>query len=132
MKSYRTNNSLLTCIHFRVSNFDLMKNLTQTLIISISLFLVSCGTEKLIMSAEEISEKGYSLENWNILKNGEIVGVLSNTEWELYNGQLTKEISIKTSFTSDEDMKEIARFVYAKFPDCKIEVNDDGGNSFPK
>ena len=132
MNWYCINNLWLTHIPLRASNFVVMKNLTQTLIFSISLFLVSCGAEKLIMSTEEISEKGYVMENWNILKNGEVVGVLSNTEWELYNGQLIKEISIKTSFTSDEDMKEIARFVYAKFPDCKIEVNDDGGNSFPK
>lgn len=109
-----------------------MKNATHILMFSVSLLLASCGAGNLMMSSEEISEKGYTLENWNILKNGEVVGVLSNTEWELYHGELIKEISIRTSYTLDEDMKEIARFVYAKFPDCKIEVNDDGGNSFPK
>ena len=109
-----------------------MKNLTQLFALLLMLFLVSCSAGKLMMSEEEISEKGYSLENWNIKKNGEIVGVLSNTEWELYQNRLIREISIKTSFTSDSDMKEIARFVYSQFPDCKIEVNDDGGNSFPK
>ena len=43
-----------------------------------------------------------------------------------------REISVKTSYTNDEDMKEIARFLHTKFPDAKIEVNDDQGNSFPK
>ena len=53
------------------------------------------------------------------------------TEWEIYKNNIVQEISVKTSFTSDKDMQEIARFVHAKFSEHKIEVNDDGGNSFP-
>ena len=57
--------------------------------------------------------------------------MLTSTEWEIYKNNIVQEISVKTSFTSDKDMQEIARFVHAKFPEHKIEVNDDGGNSFP-
>ena len=69
---------------------------------------------------------------WDILKNGVVVARLSSTEWELYRNHLTREISVVTSFSSDEDMKEVLRFVHTKFPNDKIEINEDDGNSFPK
>lgn len=102
------------------------------IVLFLSLLFSSCISKKLIMSDEEILSKGYSVDGWNVLKNKKIVGVLSSTEWELYRNRLVREISVKTSYTNDEDMKEIARFLHTKFPDAKIEVNDDQGNSFPK
>ena len=84
------------------------------------------------MPDDEITEKKYTIEGWDILKNGVVVGTLTSTEWELYKNNFVNEISIQTSFTSDAEMQEIARFVHTKFPDSKIEINDDGGNSFPK
>jgi len=84
------------------------------------------------MSDEEIAEKAYTIEGWNILKDGKVVGRMSAMEWEIYKGNMTREISIKTSFSTDAEMQEIARFVHTKFPNDKIEVNEDGGNSFPK
>lgn len=84
------------------------------------------------MSEEEIASKGYSIRNWDIIRNDTVVGHLSSTEWELYRNHLTREISISTSYTADDEMKEILRFVHTKFPNDKIEINEDGGNSFPK
>ncbi len=84
------------------------------------------------MKADEIAQKKYSIDGWKILKDGAVVGTLTSTEWEVYKNRFVKEISIKTSFTSDEQMQEIARFIHTKFPKSKIEINDDGGNSFPK
>ena len=109
-----------------------MKRFNLVLLLMSVLIMVSCGARKLIMSDEEIAAKGYSVDGWNIKRNGEVVGVLSSTEWELYRGYLVREISVSTSYTNDEDMKEIARFLHTKFPEAKIEVNDDKGNSFPE
>ncbi len=91
-------------------------------------FLTSCISSKYYIGDDEIAEKKYSINGWNILKDGAIVGVLTPTEWEIYKNNIVQEISVKTSFTSDKYMQEIARFVHAEY---KIEVNDDGGNSFP-
>ncbi|MCO4813340.1 MAG: hypothetical protein KC454_01425 [Flavobacteriales bacterium] len=107
-----------------------MKKINQILILSLSLFVVSCGASKYTMSDTEIAEKGYSIDGWNVMKNGTKVGTLSSTEWELYKNSFVREISVATSFTKDEDMLEIARFLHSKFPDAKIEVNEDSGNSF--
>lgn len=111
-----------------------MKNILNIALFSfaLSLVLTSCMSPKHYMKDDEIAEKKYSIDGWNILKNGVVVGTLTSTEWELYKNNFVKEISIRTSFTSDEEMQEIGRFVHSKFPKSKIEVNDDGGNSFPK
>lgn len=110
-----------------------MKNIHSILIVfSVTLLLFSCASKKYTMSDEEISTKGYTFQNWDILKNGIVVARLSSAEWELYRNHLSREISIITSFSSDEDMKEVLRFVHTKFPNDKIEINEDDGNSFPK
>lgn len=111
-----------------------MKKILNITLLSLvcALALSSCMSSKAYMGDDEITEKKYSIDGWNIMKNGAVVGTLTSTEWELYKNNFVKEISIKTSFTSDKEMKEIARFVHTKFPDSKIEINDDGGNSFPK
>jgi hypothetical protein len=101
-------------------------------LICFSFILFSCASKKYIMSDEEISTKGYSIQNWDILKNGTVVARLSSTEWELYRNHLSREISVVTSYSSDEEMKEVLRFVHTKFPNDKIEINEDDGNSFPK
>lgn len=109
-----------------------MKRINVIIVMMSILVFASCGAGKLMMSDETIAELGYSVDGWNVVKNGEVVGVLSSTEWELYGNNLVREISVATSFTNDEDMKEIAMFLHTKFPDAKIEVNDDKGNSFPE
>lgn len=110
-----------------------MKKILNTLLLTLvgAAFLTSCMSSKYYMGEAEVAEKKYSINGWNILKDGAIVGTLSSTEWEIYKNNIVQEISVKTSFTSDKAMQEIARFVHSKFPDHKIEVNDDGGNSFP-
>lgn len=108
-----------------------MKKRNATLLCALGLVITSCGTGNYYMKAEEITSKEYTLDGWSILKSGKVVGTLTSTEWEFYKNKLVREISIVTSFSSDEEMKEIGRFVHTKFPDCKIEVNEDGGNSFP-
>jgi hypothetical protein len=116
-----------------LSKLKIMKNLQSILIaLSAALLLFSCASNQFIMTDEEISTKGYTIQNWDILKNGVVVARLSSTEWELYRNHLTREISVVTSFSSDEDMKEVLRFVHTKFPNDKIEINEDDGNSFPK
>jgi len=97
-----------------------------------TIYLQSCASKKYIMSDEEIASKGYSIKEWTILRNDTVVGKLSSTEWELYRNHLTREISIATSYISDNQMHEILRFVHTKFPNDKIEINEDGGNTFPK
>lgn len=96
------------------------------------LIVVSCASNKYIMSDEEIAAKGYSIRNWDVVRNDTVVGHLTSTEWELYRNHLTREISISTGFSSDSEMQEILRFVHTKFPNDKIEINEDDGNSFPK
>ncbi|MFT6981559.1 MAG: hypothetical protein ACJAUD_000323 [Crocinitomicaceae bacterium] len=110
-----------------------MKKTLNTLFLALlgATFLTSCMSSKYYMGDDEIAEKKYSINGWNILKDGVVVGTLTSTEWEIYKNNIVQEISVKTSFTSDKDMQEIARFVHSKFPEHKIEVNDDGGNSFP-
>lgn len=93
--------------------------------------LTACGSGKYIMGDEEIAAKKYTIEGWNVLKDGVKVGTLTTMEWEVYKNNMVREISIKTSFTTDAEMQEIARFVHAKFPNDKIEVNQDNGNTFP-
>lgn len=109
-----------------------MKRVGSILVVALALIVTSCGAGKYMMRDAEIAEKGYSIDGWNIMKNGEVVGVLTTMEWELYKNKFYREISIKTSFSTESDMKDIARFVQSKFPESKIEVNEDGGNSFPK
>lgn len=108
-----------------------MKRFNLVLLVLSVIVLVSCGAKKLMMTDQEINEKGYSVDGWNVMKKGEIVGVLSSTEWEIYRNYLVREISVSTSFTNDEEMKEIAMYLHTIFPEAKIEVNDDQGNSFP-
>jgi hypothetical protein len=110
-----------------------MKKTLNTLFLALlgAAFLTSCMSSKYYMGDDEIAEKKYSINGWTILKDGVVVGTLTSTEWEIYKNNIVQEISVKTSFTSDKEMQEIARFVHAKFPKHKIEVNDDGGNSFP-
>lgn len=107
-----------------------MKKLNSLLIIfSVTFLLFSCGSSKHLMSDEEIDSKGYSIHVRDILKNGVIVARISSAEWELYRNHLTREISIVTSFSTDEEMKEVLRFVHTKFPNDKIEINEDDANS---
>jgi hypothetical protein len=105
---------------------------TIATLLCFSIVLFSCASKKYIMSDEEISSKGYTIQNWDILKNGTVVARLSSTEWELYRNHLSREISVVTSYSSDDEMQEILRFVHTKFPNDKIEINEDGGNTFPK
>lgn len=109
-----------------------MKKLNIIILLVVALGFVSCSTTKYMMSEEEIAEKKYTIDGWNVLKNGTVVGRMSAMEWEIYNGKMSREISISTSFSTDAEMQEIARFVHTKFPNDKIEVNEDDGNSFPK
>ena len=107
-----------------------MKKINTILILSLAIFTVSCGASKYMMKDIEIAEKKYTIDGWSVLKDGKKVGTLTSTEWELYKNKFVREISVATSFTKDEDMFEIARFLHSKFPDAKIEVNEDSGNSF--
>lgn len=110
-----------------------MKKVTTIFFLVVSvLYLQSCASKKYIMSDEEIATKGYSIRNWDVVRNDTVVGHLTSTEWELYRNHLTREISISTGFSSDSEMQEILRFVHTKFPNDKIEINEDDGNSFPK
>lgn len=110
-----------------------MKKVTAILLLVVAAFyLQSCASKKYIMSDEEIASKGYSIKEWTIMRNDTVVGHLTSTEWELYRNHLTREISIATSYSSDSEMQEILRFVHTKFPNDKIEINEDGGNTFPK
>lgn len=100
-------------------------------IAALLLLATACSSGKYIMSDEEIASKKYSIEGWDVMKDGVKVGTLTTMEWEVYKNRMTREISIKTSYTTDAEMQEIARFVHAKFPNDKIEVNQDNGNTFP-
>lgn len=102
------------------------------MLLSLLLIATSCASKKYLMSDEEIAAKGYSIRNWDVVRNDTVVGHLTSTEWELYRNHLTREISISTGFSSDSEMQEILRFVHTKFPNDKIEINEDDGNSFPK
>lgn len=98
----------------------------------IGLTLTSCMSTKYYMKDAEIADKKYTLDGWDVKKDGMVVGTLTSTEWEIYKNRMSKEISITTSFTNGKEMIEIARFVHAVFPECKIEVNSDSGNTFPE
>lgn len=108
-----------------------MKNLSKLFLFLFAFGLASCGSTKYMMSEDEAATKGYSLEGWHIMKDGKIVGTMTSSEWEINHRQIIQEISIKTSFSTDNEMKDIARYMHLKFPECKIEVNSDAGNSFP-
>jgi hypothetical protein len=101
------------------------------LLVIVAVGMVSCGSSKLVMGDKEIQAKGYSLDGWHIRKQGEVVGTLVATEWGLYRKKMVREITISTSFSSDAEMQDIARFLHSRFPNDMIEVNEEGGNSYP-
>lgn len=108
-----------------------MKKLSILFLMTVLIGVSSCGSGKYIMSDEEIATLGYTIDGWNVLKNGKVVGTLTTMEWEVYKNNMVREISIMTSFSTDAEMQEIARFVHSRFPNDKIEVNEDSGNTFP-
>jgi hypothetical protein len=96
------------------------------LLLFIGLMLTSCASKKFTMSETEIAEKGYAFEGWDITLNNKVIGTFNNTEWELYKNHLTREVSVTARVKlTDADVKNLIRFMRAKFPDYKIEVNFD-------
>jgi hypothetical protein len=90
----------------------------------ISIFcLFSCSTYK--MNNREIKNLKYEVDGWDILKDSHCVANIREMEWELYEGKLTREITmtICDPKTRDKDLIEIIKFVHTKYPEYKIEVN---------
>ena len=86
-------------------------------------FLFSCSTYK--MNNREIKNLKYEVDGWDIIKDGQCVANIREMEWELYQGKLTREITmtIYDPKTRDKDLIEIIKFVHTRYPEYKIEVN---------
>lgn len=54
------------------------------------------------------------------------VGIFQSNEWEYSNDQLILEISIRTLNPFYAETLDIIRYVHARQPNAKIEVNRDG------
>ena len=88
-----------------------------------TLFLFSCSSYK--MNNREIKNLKYEVDGWDIIKDGQCVANIREMEWELYQGKLTREITmtICDPKTRDKDLIEIIKFVHTRYPEYKIEVN---------
>ena len=73
----------------------------------------------------EIHKYQKKVDGWDIIKNGQCVANIREMEWELYQGKLTREITmtICDPKTRDKDLIEIIKFVHTRYPEYKIEVN---------
>lgn len=102
-----------------------MKRIIPILLLA-GLMLTGCASKKFLMSDEEIAEKGYAFDGWNITLNNKVIGTFNNTEWELYKNDLRREVSVTSKIKlTDQDVKNLIRFMHTKFPEYKIEVNFD-------
>jgi hypothetical protein len=102
-------------------------------IIGIVMIFAACASMKktkgryhinIYMSEEE--QKEWHTYKDTIYHDSVAVGVFQSNEWEYSDNKLVLEISIRTLNYYEPNTMDIIRYVHARQPKAKIEVNTDG------
>lgn len=102
----------------------------------LALFIVcySCSVSKDL--EDGIFKNGYSLNKFNtnlfdVTLNDVVIAHVTSIEWEYFKGKLVREVSVTTkSHMKDKDIIDMIKFLHSKYPDFKIEVNNDNTDKF--
>ena len=109
-----------------------MKN--KLIIIGLAILMCSCSTSKDLENGT--FKNGYSLNkfstvNYDVVLNDVVIAHVTSIEWEYFNDKLVREISVTTkNHMSDNDVIDMIKFLHSKYPDFKIEVNNDNTDKF--
>ena len=104
------------------------------LIIGLAILMCSCSTSKDLENGT--FKNGYSLNkfstvNYDVVLNDVVIAHVTSIEWEYFNDKLVREISVTTkNHMSDNDVIDMIKFLHSKYPDFKIEVNNDNTDKF--
>ena len=96
--------------------------------------MYSCSTSKDLGNGT--FKNGYSLNkfstvNYDVVLNDVVIAHVTSIEWEYFKGELVREISVTTkNHMSDNDVIDMIKFLHSKYPDFKIEVNNDNTDKF--
>ena len=102
----------------------------------LALFIVcySCSVSKDL--EDGIFKNGYSLNKFNtnlfdVTLNDIVIAHVTSIEWEYFKGKLVREVSVTTkNHLKDKDIIDMIKFLHSKYPDFKIEVNNDNTDKF--
>lgn len=109
-----------------------MKN--KLITIGLAILMYSCSTSKDLENGT--FKNGYSLNkfstvNYDVVLNDVVIAHVTSIEWEYFKGELVREISVTTkNHMSDNDVIDMIKFLHSKYPDFKIEVNNDNTDKF--
>ena len=96
--------------------------------------MYSCSTSKDLGNGT--FKNGYSLNkfstvNYDVVLSDVVIAHVTSIEWEYFKGELVREISVTTkNHMSDNDVIDMIKFLHSKYPDFKIEVNNDNTDKF--
>ena len=102
--------------------------------IGLAALMFSCSTSKDLENG--IFKNGYSLNKFNtnlfdVTLNNVVIAHVTSIEWEYFKGELVREVSVTTkNHMKDNDIIDMIKFLHSKYPDFKIEVNNDGTDKF--
>lgn len=109
-----------------------MKN--KLIIIGLAILMYGCSASKDLENGT--FKNGYSLNkfstvNYDVVLNDVVIAHVTSIEWEYFNDKLVREISVTTkNHMSDNDVIDMIKFLHSKYPDFKIEVNNDNTDKF--
>ena len=115
-----------------------MKNLTFRIIgiVLLSIMVVACSSLKetktqtkgrqVNMFMSEAEQEEWSIKNDTIYHDSTALGYIQNIEWEYLDGdKIRMEISIASIGLFGEKTVDIFRYIHARQPNAKIEINTD-------
>ena len=106
----------------------------KLIIIGLAILMCSCSASKDLGNGT--FKNGYSLNkfstvNYDVVLNDVVIAHVTSIEWEYFNDKLVREISVTTkNHMSDNDVIDMIKFLHSKYPDFKIEVNNDNTDKF--
>jgi hypothetical protein len=110
------------------------KTKMSRILIILLIFICSCSTTKDL--EDGIFKNGYSLNKFNtnlfdVTLNDIVIAHVTSIEWEYFKGKLVREVSVTTkNHLKDKDIIDMIKFLHSKYPDFKIEVNNDNTDKF--
>ena len=104
-----------------------MKN--KLIIIGLAILMYSCSTSKDLGNGYSLNK--FSTVNYDVVLSDVVIAHVTSIEWEYFKGELVREISVTTkNHMSDNDVIDMIKFLHSKYPDFKIEVNNDNTDKF--
>lgn len=103
-------------------------------VLALFIMCYSCSVSKDLENG--IFKNGYSLNKFNtnlfdVTLNDIVIAHVTSIEWEYFKGKLVREVSVTTkSHMKDKDIIDMIKFLHSKYPDFKIEVNNDNTDKF--